>query len=231
MGKAINESGIPREEIFVTSKLHPKHLKSGKAYDACIASLNRLGLNYLDLYLIHWPGAAKVKADSDLNMSYRKETWLNMEKLVRDGKVKSIGVSNYEISHLEEMKEYGQIFPSVNQFELHPMLPCKELVKYCLSKGIIVQAYSSLGQGDRRLLDHKSVIELGKKYNKTQAQILLRWATAQGFAVIPKTTRKDRLVENLDCTEWNMSDEDISMLSDISQQEFVRFCWDPTIVR
>jgi diketogulonate reductase-like aldo/keto reductase len=207
--------------------MHPKYLKSG-VYDSCIESLKKLGLDYLDLFLIHWPGAAKIPSSSPDNAVYRKNTWKEMERLVREGKCKHIGVSNYEIKHLRELLDYAVIPPYLNQFELHPYLYNKELVEFCKQHNIRVQAYSSLGQGDSRLLSHPTVTKIASKLQKTPAQILLRWATQKNILVIPKSITNGRIIENMDCINWEIPEFEMQQLDQFDAS--IRFCWDPTIV-
>eukprot|EP00475_Leptophrys_vorax_P041743 TRINITY_DN78790_c0_g1_i1.p1 TRINITY_DN78790_c0_g1~~TRINITY_DN78790_c0_g1_i1.p1 ORF type:complete len:296 (-),score=79.27 TRINITY_DN78790_c0_g1_i1:42-929(-) len=232
VGKAIRDSGIPRNEIFLTSKMHPKHLKSGNAYEACTKSLERLGVDYLDLYLVHWPGAAKVPAKSHKNVDYRAATWKQMQQLYKDQKCRFIGVSNYEIVHLEALFKSSPslepvVTPHVNQFELHPMLPNTELVEYCRGKGIVVQAYSSLGQGESALLTNSEVLEIASKIGKSPAQVLLKWALLKQYLVIPKTVSLSRMIENRELLDWELPEQDVLRLDNLKGH---RFCWDPTII-
>jgi diketogulonate reductase-like aldo/keto reductase len=231
VGKAIRDSGIGREEIFVTTKMHPKHLKNANAYDACVKSLERLGLEYVDLYLIHWPGAAKTPTNSELNPQYRVNTWKEMERLYNDKKCRSIGVSNFEVSHLEELLKVCTIKPQLNQFELHPMLPNKDLVELCSLYKIAVQAYCSLGQGEDALITNSVVLEIAKTLGKTPAQVLLKWAILKGYMIIPKTVNKQRMAENRELFGWEFSSEVMEKLDSIHSDCVKRFAWDPTKIR
>jgi diketogulonate reductase-like aldo/keto reductase len=177
IGHALQEllpkHSLNREDIFITSKLGPaEHGK--KAYQACCHSLDRLGVPYLDLYLIHWPGVQKLKHDDPQNKQLRKQSWLAMEQLYKDGKVKAVGVSNYTISLLEELLDYATIQPAVLQVEFHPLLYQHEVQLLCQSRKIHMQAYSSLGCG--KLLSHPLIVSVATEHRKAPSQILLKWA-------------------------------------------------------
>ncbi len=215
VGEAVRESGVPRGDLFVTTKLW----NSDQGYDstlrACEASLKRLGLDYLDLYLVHFPVP-------DL----RKETWRAMETLLEKGRCRAIGVSNFTLRHLEELIEESHVIPSVNQVEFHPFLYQKELLKYCQRKGIQVEAYSPLARGER--LKHPRIISLATKYSKTPAQLMIRWGIEHGLVVIPKSTREERIRENSQVFDFDISDDDMRSLDSLNQD--LRLNWDPTNV-
>lgn len=224
VGRAIKDSRIPRSEIFVTSKLSPGDHGHQNAREAFVDTLEDLGLDYLDLYLIHWPACQGIPVSSDLNAVKRRESWKALEALYNEGRVRAIGVSNYTVEHLKQLMEYAEIKPHVNQVELHPLLPQTELVNYCRANNIVVQPYSSLGQG--RLLETEEVLQIAAKRNKTPAAICLRWAVQKGFPIIPKTIKASRLLENTKVFEWELSTEDMTLLDSLDSG--THFCWDPT---
>ncbi len=215
VGEAVRESGVPREDLFVTTKLW----NSDQGYDstlrACEASLKRLGLDYLDLYLVHFPVP-----------DVRKETWRAMETLLQKKRCRAIGVSNFTIRHLEELIEESHVIPSVNQVEFHPFLYQKELVKYCQNRGNQVEAYSPLARGER--LKHPRIISLATRYSKTPAQLMIRWGIQHGLVVIPKSTREERIRENSQVFDFDISDDDMRSLDSLNED--LRLNWDPTNV-
>lgn len=190
VGAAIKESGIPRDQIFVTTKLWNSDQKEPRRN--LELSLKSLGLESIDLYLIHFPISGT-----------RKQAWKELEKFYDEGLVKSIGVSNYTISHLEELLPQAEIIPAVNQVEFHPFLNQKELAAKCKENGIILEAYSPLAHG-RKINDPK-LISIAQKIGKTPAQVLIRWAIDKGFVVIPKSVKKERLVENSQVFDFSLS--------------------------
>ena len=215
VGEAVREGGVPRGDLFVTTKLW----NSDQGYDstlrACEASLKRLGLDYLDLYLVHFPVP-----------DVRKESWSAMETLLKKGRCRAIGVSNFTIRHLEELIEESHVIPSVNQVEFHPFLYQKELLKYCQRKGIQVEAYSPLARGER--LKHPRIISLATRYSKTPAQLMIRWGIQHGLVVIPKSTREERIRENSQVFDFDISDDDMRSLDSLNED--LRLNWDPTNV-
>ena len=215
VGEAVRESGVPRGDLFVTTKLW----NSDQGYDstlrACEASLKRLGLDYLDLYLVHFPVP-----------DVRKESWREMETLLKKGRCRAIGVSNFTIRHLEELITESDVIPSVNQVEFHPFLYQRELLKYCQKQGIQVEAYSPLARGER--LKHPRISSLAQKYSKTPAQLMIRWGIEHGLVVIPKSTREERIRENSQVFDFDISDDDMRSLDSLNED--LRLNWDPTNV-
>jgi diketogulonate reductase-like aldo/keto reductase len=183
VGAAIAESGVPREQVFVTSKLWNNDHGYDKALQAYDASLKRLRLDYLDLYLIHWPVAG-----------HRLDSWRALEQLSAEKRVRSIGVSNFLAVHLKELTRAAKVLPAVNQIELTPFLQRSETVALCRELGITLEAYSPLTRGQR--LDHAVVVEVAKSLGRSPAQVLLRWGIQRGFVVLPKSVQPSRIVEN-----------------------------------
>jgi diketogulonate reductase-like aldo/keto reductase len=207
VGKAIRESKIKREELFVTSKLWNTDHGYDKTLKAFEATLNRLKLDYLDLYLIHWPVPIAHKNDYEkLNL----ETWRAFEKLYKEGKIKAIGVSNFLEHHLRPIIEEAEIKPMVNQIELHPKYPQEDIVSFCKQNNIIVEAWSPLGQGE--LFKLPLLSEVAKKYNKSVAQICIRWAVQRGTLPLPKSVHKNRIIENANVFDFEISEEDMDTI-------------------
>jgi len=213
VGRAVRESGLPRDDIFVTTKLWNSDHGYDAALKACDASLKRLGLASTDLYLIHWPVSRA-----------RKETWQAMERILKEGKARSIGVSNYTIQHLEELTSSSSVVPAVNQIELSPFLYQRDLIEYCQTRGIAVEAYSPLTQGQR--LGDKRLVAIARKYSKTVPQILIRWGFEHGLIEIPKSARQDHIRENAAVFDFEIRSEDVRLLDGMSED--LRMAWDPT---
>ncbi|AKO90870.1 aldo/keto reductase [Priestia filamentosa] len=204
VGKAIKESGIPREELFITTKLWNSEQGYEKTLKAFETSMEKLGLDYLDLYLIHWPGKDKYK-----------DTWKAFEKLYKDGKIRAIGVSNFQVHHLEDLMSEAEVKPMVNQVEFHPHLTQKELLAFCKEQGIALEAWSPLKQG--QLLDEPLLKEIAEKYNKSVAQVILRWDLQHGVVTIPKSTKEHRIIENADVFDFELSQEEVEKIDSLNQ--------------
>ncbi len=208
VGKGIKEAGVPREELFITSKVWNSDQGYEKTLAAFDETLRKLGLDYLDLYLIHWPGKDKYK-----------DTWRALEKLYKDGRVKAIGVSNFNVHHLESLLEDAEIKPMVNQVEFHPRLTQAELRDYCKKQGIQVEAWSPLMQG--KLLDDQVLTDIAKKYNKSVAQVILRWDLQNEVITIPKSIKEHRIIENADIFDFELTAEDIEKINALNKDERV----------
>jgi diketogulonate reductase-like aldo/keto reductase len=215
IGKAIKKCGIPREEIFVTTKLWNSDHGYNRALDAFEKSLDDLGLDFVDLFLIHWP-------EQDL----RNESWRALEKLQVEGKCRAIGVSNYTIGHLKELLDISPVMPAVNQCEFSPFLYQKDLLDFCRSNNIQFESYSPLTKGHR--LDDLRISDIAQKYSKSVAQILIRWTLQKEVIVIPKSSRKERIRENADVFDFVISPEDMDRLDVL--HENLRVSWDPTTI-
>jgi methylglyoxal/glyoxal reductase len=203
VGRAVMESGINREEIFITTKVWNSYQGYDSTLQACEGSLRRLGLSYVDLYLIHWP----VEGVSD-------ETWRAMIKLWQQGKAQAIGVSNYTISQLMEILQNSDVVPAVDQVEFHPFLYQQELLRFCRNNRIQLEAYSPLTRGNK--LNYPIIAEVAKKYDKTPAQILIRWSLQHDVIVIPKSIHKDRIRENSQVFDFQLEPEDMKTLDSLN---------------
>ncbi|RTQ89699.1 aldo/keto reductase [Lysinibacillus telephonicus] len=212
VGQAIKEglaeTGLSREDLFVTSKVWNSDLGYESTLAAFETSLKKLQLDYLDLYLIHWPVEGKYK-----------DAWRALETLYKEGKVKAIGVSNFQVHHLEDLMKDAEIKPMVNQVEFHPLLTQQEVRAYCKANEIQVEAWSPLAQG--QLLDHPVLQEIANHYNKTIAQIILRWDLQNGVVTIPKSTKEHRIVENADVFNFELSNEHVEQINQLNKNHRV----------
>jgi len=204
VGEAIKQCGLPREELFITTKVW----NSDQGYEETLAafenSRKKLDVDYIDLYLIHWPVVEKYK-----------DTWRAMEKLYREGKVRAIGVSNFHKHHIEDLMSTAEIKPMVNQIEMHPVLTQEELRDYCYSQDIVVTAWSPLGRG--HLLDEPVLVEIAEKHNKTVAQVILRWHIQNDVIVIPKSTHEHRIIENGDVFDFELNAEEMQAINALNE--------------
>lgn len=203
VGRAINNSGIPREEVFVTTKLWNTNQGYDKALEAFDLSLTKLGLDYLDLYLIHWPVPVQDKY---------LETWKAFEKLYSAGKVKAIGVSNFMPEHLDNLLSECEVVPAVNQIEVHPDFQQNSVRAYCADKGIAVESWSPIGGSGGTLLDDPDLADIADKYGKSPAQIAIRWHIEKGLIVIPKSVHEQRIIENIDVFDFQLDETDMALL-------------------
>lgn len=211
VGKAIRDSNVPREEIFVTTKVRNTDRGYEKAKKSLEESLERLGLDYVDLLLIHWPANERQfpGKSNEINL----DTWTAFIELYKEGKAKSIGVSNFYLHHLKNLINNSEITPMVDQIELHPGYMYEELLEFLKSHQIICEAWSPLGRGN--LLTNQTVINLANKYNKTPAQILIKFILQIGAIPLVKSKNKLRIKENLDINDFEMSSEDLDILKRI----------------
>ena len=213
VGEVVRNSGIKREDIFITTKLWNDDHGYESALKAFDKSLKTLNVDYIDLYLIHWPVKGK-----------RKESWKAFEKIYESGYCKSIGVSNYQINHLQELFSYANTIPVINQVEFSPYNYQKDLLDFCNKNKIILEAYSPLTR--MKKVDDLKVLSIAKKHNKTVAQVLIRWAIEKEIVVIPKSARKERIIENANVFDFELAAADMKILNNLD--EGFRVSWDPT---
>ena len=203
IGNGIKESGIDRKDIFIVTKLWNDDHGYDKTIEAFNKSLNNLQVDYIDLYLIHWPN--KLNA----------ETWRAFEHLYETGKVKAIGVCNFKVEHLEELKKTAKIMPMVNQVEIHPFSTKNNIINYCKDNNIKVVAWSPLSRG--RVLSNELMIDLSQKYKKSIVQIVLRWHMQKGVIPIPKSSNENRIKENIDIFDFEISSEDMKAIDSLDE--------------
>ena len=232
VGRALRESGLPRDRVFITTKLW----NNDHGYDAALrafdASLSDMGLDRIDLYLIHWPvkgkghgGVAGVPDEvSGSIVGLRAETWRALEQILVSDRCLAIGVSNYTIQHLRQLLDTATVVPAVNQVEFSPFLFQRDLLDFCLGQGIQMQAYSPLTRGHR--LTDPTLVRMAEKHSRTAAQILLRWALQHHVAVLPKSTQPERIRENSHLFDFALSPDDMRTLNALNEN--LHFCWDPT---
>ena len=207
VGKGIKDSGIKREEIFLVTKLWNDDHGYEKTIKAFNKSLERLQVEYIDLYLIHWPN--KLNA----------ETWRAFEYLYKIGKVKAIGVCNFKIGHLEELKATAEIMPMVNQVEIHPLSSKDIMLDYCNKNNIQLVAWSPIMRG--KIFSNELIIALAEKYKKTIAEIILRWHIQRGVIPIPKSSNEERIKENIDIFDFKISEEDMAIIDSLNEGDNV----------
>lgn len=199
VGKGIRASGLPREEVFVTTKLWNEDSRSGKVREACLASLDRLGLETLDLYLLHWPVPGKFLA-----------AWDVLQELYAEGRLRAIGVSNFLIHHLADLLPRASVVPAVNQIEFHPRLQSPELVRHCRDRGIVVEAWSPIMRG--KVNEEPEIIALAERLGKTPVQVTLRWQIQRSIVTIPKSANPDRIRDNAAIFDFALSEADLATM-------------------
>ena len=212
LGEAWKRSGLKREELFITTKIAVQHFGYKNTKSSFQDSLTKLQTGYADLLLLHFPVTL-----------LRKKSWQALEEIQAAGQAKSIGVSNYTIRHLKEMKDYAKVMPAVNQVEIHVFLQQPELVKYCQENNILVEAYSPLAHG--KPMDNETIAAIAKKHGKSYAQIMLRWCVEQDLVVLPKSVTPNRIQENIDIFDFQLDDADIKAIT--GQNQDLRFSWSP----
>lgn len=215
VGKGIKASGIPREEIVVTTKLWREQLGYNETKAAFEESLRRLDLDYIDLYLIHWPANAK---NYDNWQKTNADTWRAMEELQSEGKIKSIGVSNFWPEHLKPLFDTAKVLPAVNQIEFHPGYWQPEVTKFCQKHGIAVESWSPLARG--KVFGNEILQAIAKKHNKAVSQICLRWILQHNVIVIPKSTTPERIDENIDLFDFELSAEEMEHIDNLPKMGF-----------
>ena len=202
IGKAVKDSGVNREDMFITTKLWNEDQRQGNQYKAFEESLARLGADYVDLYLIHWPVREKIA-----------ESWKILEKIYAEGRAKAVGVCNFHSYHLEEIFAASGLVPALNQVECHPWLTQAGLAGYCKEKNILFEPWSPFGVG--ALLGDAALTAIARKYNKTPAQLILRWGLQRGFANIPKSGNKERILQNTQIFDFTVTDDDMAAIFDM----------------
>lgn len=207
VGKGIAQSGVDRKDIFLVTKLWNDDHGYEETINAFNKSIKKLGVDYLDLYLIHWP--------NKLN----SETWRAFEDLYKEGKVRAIGVCNFKIGHLEELKKIAKIMPMVNQIEIHPCKTQKDIIEYCTENNIQVVAWGPIMRG--KIFSLPLMLDLAEKYNKSIAQITLRWHIQNGVIPIPKSSNEERIKANIDIFDFNLSNEDMKKIDSLNSNEDV----------
>lgn len=209
VGRAIKDCGVPREELFITTKVWNSHQGREKTLEAFENSMTKLGLDYLDLYLIHWPAP---KLDKYV------ETYKTMEELYHAGRVKAIGVSNFHQNHLQKLLDECDVKPVINQVECHPYLPQSELKTFCQKNDIQFECWSPLFRGGK-VLEEELVKDLASKYNKTPAQIVLRWHIEEESVIIPKSITPSRIKENIDLFDFELTKDEVASITALGRDE------------
>jgi len=215
LGAAWQKSGLKRDELFITTKIAVQHFGSTKPGQTFQESLEKLQTDYVDLLLLHFPVPL-----------LRKATWQAVEAIQAGGGARAIGVSNYTIRHLEEMKDYAKVMPAVNQVELHVFLQQPELVKYCQEHDIVVEAYSPLAHA--REMDNPVIAQIAEKHNKTYAQVMLRWCIEIDTVVLPKSVTPSRIKENFEIFDFHLDNEDMKLIGE--QDQAMHTSWSPVHV-
>jgi 2,5-diketo-D-gluconate reductase A len=210
VGDAIAKSGVDRADVFVTSKLSNDAHRPDDARKAFDESLAALGSDYVDLFLIHWPLPTRYGGDF-------VSTWKTLEEFYRDGRARSIGVSNFQPHHLRRLHEETRIRPAVNQIELHPFLTQEDVVAFCAEHQIAVESWSPIAQG--RVLDDPEIVSIASRVGKTPAQVVLRWHVERGFIVFPKSVTPARIRENIGIFDFELSGEDVEAISALNRNE------------
>lgn len=211
IGRAIRECGVPREELFVTSKVWNTDRGYENTKRAFAESMERLGLKYLDLYLIHWPANKKQFGEGAKKIN--AETWRALEELYAEGKVRAIGLSNFLPHHIEELMETAKVKPMVDQIEFHPGWAQTEISEYCQKNDIVVEAWSPLGRRDA--LDNEALGEIGRKYGKKTAQVCIRWILQHGILPLPKTVNPGRMTQNADVFDFELTAEEMKTIDEL----------------
>jgi diketogulonate reductase-like aldo/keto reductase len=215
LGEAWQASGVDREDLFITTKIWLRNFGYRHVHSSFEESLRQLQTEYVDLLLLHFPVTV-----------LRKKAWIALEEIQAAGMARNIGVSNYTIEHLEEMKRYAKIVPAVNQVELHVFLQQPDLVSYCQERGIVIEAYSPLARA--KAMDDPVILSIAQKYNKSYAQVMLRWLVEQDLVVIPKSVTPSRIHENIDIFDFNLDSEDLASIAGLDRD--LRVVWNPTNV-
>ena len=213
VARGIRESGVPRNEIFITSKLAVQSIADRKFEEGVESSLAALKTDYIDLYLLHWP------------VTNFADAWRTLMKYYEQGALRAIGVSNFQVRHLQKLEAEGLVLPAVNQIELHPSFQQRELKPYCEERNIRIEAWSPLGGRDFLLIDRPEIQKIAKKHGKTGAQVIIRWHLDTGNIVIPKSVKKNRIVENVQVFDFHLDAEDLAAIAAMDTNQ--RSYWSP----
>lgn len=208
VGEAIRKSGVPREELFITTKIAPDAMRNGTVRQSIEESLAKLGTGYIDLMLIHWPVAGHIE-----------ETWRIMEEYVDKGKIRSIGVSNFNPHHIDDLLAYARIKPVINQIEIHPYMTQYDVSGYNFQKGIHTESWGPLGQGTTDELTNPVISEIAKKHGKSIAQVILRWHIQRGLITMPRCDNPDYVVENLNIFDFELTPAEMEIISGLNKNE------------
>ena len=220
VGKAIKKSGVAREELFITTKLWVSDVSYDKAKKAFEKSLKNLGLDYLDLYLIHQPYGDVHGA------------WHAMEELYKEGRIRAIGISNFQPDRVMDMIVFNEVVPAVNQIETHPFNQHVETQKFLVENKVQIESWGPFAEGRNDIFKNELLASIGKKYNKSIAQVILLWLTQRGVVVIPKSVRKERIIENLNIFDFKLSPEDMEAIASLDNGKSLFFDHrDPAIVK
>ena len=223
IGQGIKDSGIDRKDLFVTSKLWNDMRGYDNARQSFLESLERLQLDYLDLYLVHWP--ATVKQFGEKAKKLNAETWRALEDLYHEGKVKAIGVSNFLPHHIEELMETAETIPAIDQIEIHPGFPHTEEVQWLQNHGIVVEGWAPLGGQGSKVMSNHTINEIANKYSKSAAQVTLRWILQRGIIPLPKSVHENRMIQNKDIFDFNLTPEEMNKISSLTN--LGGFCVNP----
>ena len=218
VGRAVRDSGVPRSEFFITSKLKNAEQGYGSALRAFEKTCEDLGTDYLDLYLIHWP---KVGGKEDAWESQISDTWRAFEELYQAGRIRAIGVSNFLVHHMETLLEHASVVPFVNQIELNPTYQQREIVSWCERHGVQLEAWAPLGRG--RMFTNEDVCAMAKRLGKDVGQICVRWALQKGFVTMPKSTKASRIKSNSEVFDFELSAEDMTYLDSLNTDDNYTF--------
>ncbi|EYC09643.1 hypothetical protein Y032_0059g2976 [Ancylostoma ceylanicum] len=217
---------LKREDIFLTTKFFPDpNDPAAGARKLVKESLERLKTNYIDMVLIHYPKASELDEKDERNPLHRKLTYIELEKLKDEGLIRSVGVSNYESRHIEEIKSYGKSMPCANQVEYHPHFTRDELKDYCKKEGIFFQAFSSLARQQPELIEDPAVVALAKKHNVSVPLVLLSWALSQGVGIVPKSATPQRIIDNLEVTNLTLDKDEIESLHKLNRDQHYIRCY------
>lgn len=207
VGRAVRTCGVPRDQLFVTTKVWNDDMRAGRVEDAFDEALQRLGLDYVDLFLLHWPITGKLTS-----------SWQALERCYRAGKVRAIGVSNYMVPHLKELLAAAEVVPAINQIEYHPYLQSRALTAFCEEQGIRMQAWSPLMQAGSILKD-PALTEIARRHRKSVAQVILRWDLQEGVLTIPKSSKEHRMMENADIFDFVLSEDERAAIARLDRNQ------------